>query len=210
MKHINRNLATLFTVISALLCFIPVKAADSAEKMIETVAKKLNSAQSLQIHFTLITNGQNVKGEMLVAGNKFYIETPQIAAWHNGQLQWILNKRENEVNLAEPDPAELHQINPLYVISDFKKNYKATFAKTNQNGKAQINVTPKSNYGDIRSASVTINKTSYLPESVSLLLNNGQSVNIAISSLKTGNKVNPVVFSFSKKKYPDAQIIDLR
>lgn len=209
MKLIYKTYLILSIVLSATICSLQLNAAVSAEKTIEAVSKKLNSAKSLQVHFTLLSNGQAVKGEMLVAGNKFYIETPQIAAWHNGQFQWVLNKNDREVNLSQPDPVEIQQINPLSVISNFKNNFSATVEKSTTT-QTVILLTPKQKSNEIHTASLTINKATSLPDTITVTLNNGQSISIHISSIKTGNKVNASVFQFDKKKYPNAQIIDLR
>lgn len=184
--------------------------ASDANTMLAAVSKKLNSAKSLQIHFVMSGQGHSTKGQMIVAGNKFYVETPEIAAWHNGSLQWIMNKADNEVNLSKPDASELQQLNPLLVISTLKNNYNAKETKSANTSFATLQLTPKIKTNDISSASLTIDKSTLLPTNVSLKLNNGQSVTINISSLKIGNSVNPSVFNFDKKKYPKAQIIDLR
>lgn len=206
---IYKTYLILVLLLTVAICSLRLNATVSAEKTIETISKKLNSAKSLQVHFTLSSNGQTMKGEMLVAGNKFYIETPQVAAWHNGQFQWVLNKNDREVNLSKPDPVELQQINPLSVISNFKNNFSATVEKSTST-QTVILLSPKQKSNEIRTASLTINKATSLPDAITITLNNGQSVSIHISSLKTGNKVNDSVFQFDKKKYPNAQIIDLR
>lgn len=205
----NRIIIYILLAISTIV-FPNICHAESADKLIDNVAKKLNSAKSLQVHFILSSNGKSVKGQMLIAGNKFYVETPQIAAWHNGKLQWVLNKSDNEVNLSEPDPVEIRQINPLSVISDFKSNFTPSFAKSTSPAKSVVTLSPKSSASEISSATLTVNKANSMPESVKLSMKNGQTITINITSIKTGNKINDNVFKFDKKKYPAAQLIDLR
>lgn len=204
--RINKlNILFIIFYLSAL-----VVNASNANTLLSEVSSRLNSAKSLQIHFAMSAQGHSTKGQMIVSGNKFYVETPEIAAWHNGNLQWVMNKSDNEVNLSKPDASELQQLNPLLIISSLKNNYNATEVKSAVSSSSVIKLTPKTKATDISSATLTINNSTKLPSSVSLKLTNGQNITINISSLKIGNSVNSNVFNFDKKKYPKAQIIDLR
>lgn len=186
-------------------------AADNAADILNKAAAKLRSAQSVNATFTLTSSAGAgiVKGEMLLAGNKFRISSPQYTSWFDGSTQWVLNMADKEVNVSTPTSQELQMVNPIMVLNRFSREYTVTLLKSPR-AQRVLRLTAKQKGSDIRQAVVTLNSTTMLPESITLTASNGTTVTIKLAGLKIGSKMADAYFRFSPSAYPNVDIIDLR
>lgn len=199
---------TIFTIITLLTAFA-ASAADNASQVLDKAAGKFRNAKSVTAVYSIASAQGSTTGTLTLAGNKFAMTGPQLNIWFDGKNQWNYLPADNEVNLSEPTQQELQQVNPLLIISNFSKNYTAKTISTTKTAQ-KISLTAKDNKAEVRSATVTINPTTYLPSEITLKMASGQSATIRISSVKFGNALPLSTFQFPKAKYPKAEVIDLR
>ena len=81
-----------------------------------------------------------------------------------------------------------------------------------QSGKKVFDITlvPKSRKSDISKIDLRIDKITNFPASITVTNKNGVSNTILISKLVTGVNQSASVFVFDQRKFPNAEIIDLR
>lgn len=198
-------------IIIALLMMLPlvVAAADNASQTLDKAAAKLRTAKSVTAAYTLSTSQGSSAGTLTLAGDKFAMNGNQVNIWYDGKTQWTYVSADNEVNVSEPTAQELQQINPFIIINTFRQNYTAKTVSKAKNAQ-KITLTAKNSKTDIRSATVTINPATLLPSEIVLKMASGQTATIRISSIKIGNALPVSTFRFPAKKYPKAEVIDLR
>ena len=192
-------------IFSALTC----GAADNASVMLKDAAAKLRSAKSVTAVCRISAGGSASNASLTMSSNRFVIKSPEMEVWFDGKNQWAYSPRTGEVNLTEPTREELGQVNPLSVIDYFSSDYTASMLPATK-GNKNIRLTAKSVKSDISTADISLNATTLAPVQVNLRLKSGETVSIAITSLKYGAALPANVFTYHRNLHPDAEIIDLR
>ena len=199
-----------------LLANAQVAQAQNGTAALDRVVEKFRRSGDLLAAFTLtVYNALNEpvdkqSGTIKLAGDKFYWTTPAMTVWYNGQLQWAYVKATEEVNLTEPTPAEIASINPYTLITTYKQNFnvKALKAKNSQQRVAEL--TPKKKGTQIDRVVLTVNASTWTPQSFQIYYSDRTHSTIALSRLVTGQNFPDATFVFNKKQYPKAEVIDLR
>lgn len=152
-------------------------------------------------------------GSIQLKGEKFLLEAEGMKTWFNGHTQWSYLESSNEVNLSEPTPEELQSINPYTLLSIYKQGYKLKLGKTEMyRGKPayEVILTASGKKQDLACIVLYIEKATWQPLCVSMTQRGGGNVVIRIQSYRTGQPYADGIFSFDKKEYPTAEVIDLR
>ena len=199
-----------------LLANAQVAQAQNGTAALDRVVEKFRRSGDLSAAFTLtVYNALNEpvdkqSGTIKLAGDKFYWTTPAMTVWYNGQLQWAYVKATEEVNLTEPTPVEIASINPYTLITTYKQNFnvKALKAKNSQQRVAEL--TPKKKGTQIDRVVLTVNASTWTPQSFQIYYSDRTHSTIALSQLVTGQNFPDATFVFNKKQYPKAEVIDLR
>lgn len=184
--------------------------AQTADAVLKKTAAAIKGADGLSASFTLTSGSQKIAGSMKSASGKFSLVTSTISTWYDGKTMWTYNSKTKETTVMTPTQAELAEANPLYVVNSYSGNFTADFAKTQPKGAKTIVLTPKSKKLGYKSVHVTVSDGTGLPSQVVVLPLSGQKITINVSQIKTGQKLQPSVFTYPKSKYPGAEIVDLR
>lgn len=193
----------------ATACPFMASCAESAADLIKRSADKMRSAQSVTATYTTSAGSHKGSGTIIISGDRFHISSPgEITVWYDGRTQWAYSPATGEVNIIEPTPEELAQINPFAIIGAFSRGYKASMLKAPA-GQKKILLTATSRKFDISKVTVTLG-TDMLPKHLSITTADGHTLNVAVTSIKLGGKISEATFRFDKKKFPKARITDLR
>lgn len=200
----------LFAVIALIagLC-LPLSAAQNATQILDKAAANARSAKSLKAAYTIIADGHKQSGTLTIAGDRFIISSPQISSWYDGKTQWTYSTQTGEVNITEPTPEELQQVNPFAIISSFRKLYKASLLKSAA-GEHRISLTALNPKTDIKSVVLTLNSSSLYPTDIELTMSNKRKVDIKVNSVSAGLAIPVADFRFDPKKHPGIPVVDLR
>lgn len=199
-----------FISLILLVTFSPkVASAQSAADVLTQCANKIKAAKSLVAAYTISADGQSQSGIMTISGDRFTISSPQMVTWFDGKTQWTYSSHTGEVNITDPTPEELQQINPFAIIRAFSSAYKSQLLKSTT-GSKKIRLTALSPKSDIKGVILTINDKTLFPSNIDLTLSNNQSVSIVITRVETGGTLPMSHFRFDAKKYPGVNVIDLR
>ncbi len=197
-------------ILAALLMVtLQAKAAESATSILQQAAAKVTKAKSLVADYTISADGHSQNGILTISGERFTLSSPQMVSWYDGKTQWTYSSHIGEVNITEPTPEELQQVNPFAIIRTFSKNYKATLEKSAA-GTKQLRLTAISAKSDIKTVVLTLDATTLYPTKIQLVMANRQQVNIKINKLTEGPTLPMSHFRFDPKKYPDVPVVDLR
>lgn len=184
-------------------------AAETASSVLDKAATKVRSAKSLKASYTISADGHQQNGTLTVSGDRFTISSPQISSWYDGKTQWTYSTQTGEVNITEPTPEELQQVNPFAIINSFRKLYKPTLLKSPASEK-KIRLTASDQKNDIKSVVLTLNASTLYPTDIELTLSNRQLVKIHVNSVTAGAALPLTDFRFDSKKHPGVPVVDLR
>lgn len=149
---------------------------------------------------------------MLLKGNKFHLNTGDVETWFDGKTQWSYLRQNEEVNVSTPTPEELQSINPYVLLDHYSQHYNSRYSgvRTHSGKQGQeVILTPRASQQDIRSICFVVNNR-YEPLYIRIDLKNGQQQEILIRTYRALQTASDKEFTFDSKKYPDAEIIDMR
>ncbi|WP_294481152.1 LolA-like putative outer membrane lipoprotein chaperone [uncultured Bacteroides sp.] len=211
----------IFSLLIALLS-LPVTAQQQqsqAKVVLDKTAEAFRKAGGVKADFTIkaVTSGLvegTENGSIQLKGEKFVLTTSDMITWFDGNTQWSYVVRNDEVNVSNPTPEELQQINPYTFLYMYQKGFAYRMgAKKNFRGKAvwEVVLTAKDKKQDLERVTLYVTKDKYEPLYICLEQRGQQTSNeITVTNYQTGLKYADNVFIFDKKQYPHAEVIDLR
>ena len=210
----------IFSVLIALLSLPVIAQQQSQAKVIlDKTAEAFRKAGGVKADFTvkavangLVEGAEN--GTIQLKGEKFVLKTSDIITWFDGKTQWSYVTKNDEVNVSNPTQEELQQINPYTFLYMYQKgfSYKLGTVKTFQ-GKAvwEVVLTANDKKQELESITLYVTKNAYEPVCIQLQQRGQKTRNeITVTAYQTGLDYADDVFTFDRKAYPTAEVIDLR
>ena len=195
-----------------LISFVGFKlgAQETPVNILNKAVNAISAANGIEANFKVFNSGYSGSGTIKTLGNKFKVTLPDVAVWYNGQDLYTYNSRTNEVTVTIPTDEELAESNPLAYVTRAKNGYNVIFSTVKKDGRYVLELTPKSKGVEIKRITLTLKKSSYLPEKIVVEPLSGNPISADITSFKTSVKLSPNEFNFPKSQYPKAELIDLR
>ena len=190
-----------------------------AKVILDKTAEAFRKAGGVKADFTvkavangLVEGAEN--GTIQLKGEKFVLKTSDIITWFDGKTQWSYVTKNDEVNVSNPTQEELQQINPYTFLYMYQKgfSYKLGATKTFR-GKSvwEVVLTARDKKQELERITLFVTKDTYEPLYILLQQRGQQTRNeITVTSYQTGQNYTDRVFTFDKKQYPNAEVIDLR
>ncbi len=186
-----------------------IYAADNmtARKVLDKTAAVVGKKSGAQAQFH-IANAKlgNASGTIAIKGNKFNARTADATVWFNGKTQWTYMKNTDEVNVTTPTQAQQTQMNPLTFINMYKSGYKLSM-KTVE-GKYEVRMVAENKSRSVQEMFIVVNPKTFVPTQVRMRQKDSWTT-INISNFKATPQ-SDAVFTFNKKDFPSAEIVDLR
>lgn len=209
----------LFVYICLFGLALPLSAQKlDAQDILDRTATAFRQAGGIEADFTVQTyakgtlQGSSV-GTIRLKGEKFLLDADGVKTWFDGRTQWSYLTNSDEVNVSEPTPEELQSINPYALLSIYKQGYHMKLGKTDVYGGKpayEVILTASDRKKDLQCVIIYVTKDTFQPLCISMTQKGGNSVAIRITSYKAGESYNDHLFTFDKKAYPTAEVIDLR
>lgn len=186
-----------------------IYAADNmtARKVLDKTAAVVGKKSGAQAQFH-IANAKlgNASGTIAIKGNKFNARTADATVWFNGKTQWTYMKNTDEVNVTTPTQAQQTQMNPLTFINMYKSGYKLSM-KTVE-GKYEVRMVAENKSRSVQEMYIVVNPKTFVPTQVRMRQKDSWTT-INISNFKATPQ-SDAIFTFNKKDFPSAEIVDLR
>ena len=218
-KPIRRVLLmVIFSLCASVVTFAQkdAKAKDILDKASATFSKAGDLSAVFTMNIKDVANGINEssEGSIEIQGAKYHITMPDNEIWFNGKTQWVLQKSWEEVNISEPSEQEVQALNPGTIFSIYQKgcNYKYLGEKTDIKMRKvhEIELIPQNKKGDIAKIILQVGTTDFMPSMIHIHFTNKVENIIYIAKYQTNLTLTDANFTFDKKEYPNAEIIDLR
>lgn len=160
-----------------------------------------------------LTFGGSQEGKLILQGDCFYLDCGGIKSWFDGTTQWSYVEENEEVTVSAPTPEELQSVNPYAILQSYRLQYNYRYQGIRTEGGKKNHIlllTPRTaNANDIASVWLHIS-TAYRPTSIRIQNSRGESRQFIIRSYQTVKGLDINSFRFDAKKYPHAEIIDMR
>lgn len=209
----------LFTLAILLFTTVSVASAQNARAILDNASAVYNKAGGVTVSFTLDSKDSKAKsiysydGKAYMKGDKFKIDIPDAITWFDGTTQWTYIKDTEEVNISNPTGVELQSISPSSLFSIYKKGHNLVYkGEKKVGGKTvqEIELIPQKKKADISKIIVQIDKSSNVFSKIILVDKTGVENTLLIKSYQTNSNIADNTFTFNKKDYPKAEIVDLR
>ena len=199
---------------------------DSKSKSIlDKVSSTTNSYKTIKVEFKFTSNtdaqsGQQrvESGKMLLKGNKYHLTLSNSDVIFDGKSIYTYLKEPNEINITKPEPSKIEQgdfffSNPKDIFKGYNKNFKSAFIKETNINKTtcfEIDLYPidlKTKYSRIK---MYIDKIKYQIIDVRLYLKDGSQHLLEFFNFVPNYDLDDKEFIFDTKKYPGAEVNDMR
>ena len=178
----------------------------TAKEVLDKAAAAVSNKSGITASFTLKGGQMNDKGTINIKEKKFQITTPDVVIWFDGKTQWSYVKKNDEVNVSNPNESQLQALNPYNFIYMYKKGYNSTLAKKGSNYEVHLTATDKKK--SVQEMYITIQPKTYIPSEIRIKHPRGWNT-IEVNNVKKAN-LSDGIFHFNSKDFPTAEVIDLR
>ena len=191
-----------------LLLLLPqLLLAEGATAILDKAAARFKAAGDVKIGFQVSTEAGSTTGYIDIAGNKFHCDMGGTRVWFDGTTLWNYVKANEEVNVTTPSEAETARLNPYSFITMYKKGYSCKNGKSTK-AYHEVIMTGSKNTA-YKSVVVRLDKKNYQPLYVKTTTAK-HTTEVTVNSYLTNQKFPATRFSFSKKEFPKAEVVDLR
>lgn len=182
---------------------------ESAATVLSGLRAKMASAPSVDAVFTINAGSGPVQGSVTLAGTRYHMTTPQLSVWYDGRTQWTMLASTSEVSISEPDKAELLASNPFAILNDVNGHFDIR-RLSDSNGRRRVELVPRDKNTGIAKYVIYVNPTTKWPAALVVHFDDGRKVDVTFDKITAGKKTADSVFRFDARRYPAAEVIDLR
>ncbi len=201
MKKIKQLLVLVLMMVSTGIY------AQSARQTLDKATAIINNKGGVTAHFTMSRTGMpgRTAGVVYIKGNKFTAQTEQMTVWFDGKTQWSYMKSTNEVNVSNPTTAQKAAMNPLSLVNLYKSGYNLAQSKSGTN--KIVHLTSANGRHSITEMYITVTDSNMVK--TIKMKQSGKWTTINVSNIRAA-RLSDATFTFNKRKYPTAEIVDLR
>ncbi len=188
-----------------------------ANEILNKARTKLKSSNAVKLEFNYVLENKKEKikdtkkGDVLMQGDKYVLNFMGMQIYCDGKTVWNYNASSKEVQISEAEVGKAAESNPLKVIDNYEKDFRAKFIRDkNEKGTtvAVIDLTPVKdrNFYKIR---MEIDMKSYNVLSSEIYDKSGSTFEYVITK-QTTPAVSDKDFRFDPKSVSGVEVIDLR
>jgi outer membrane lipoprotein-sorting protein len=192
----------------------------AAGEILERVAQKTRSMQSLQTDFELIINDRKEgtshtsTGKLVLKKNRYRLTSEGSVIYFDGQTMWTFVPDNNEVTIAEPEDDDDNLLsNPMRFFDQYKTDYKYKYIReTLHNGVMchEIDLFPKNLNQPYSRIKAFVNTKTDLPESITSVGKNGIDYKVNLHNAIYNVTIADTEFVFDPSKHRKVEVIDMR
>jgi outer membrane lipoprotein-sorting protein len=211
-----------FGIIALLCCFATLLFAEVNEEAVALLDKTSNlynqstgTEMSLKISIDDAQTGQqtSVNGNLKTRDKRFVLSTSFATMNFDGTNLYIYQPDVNEITISSPAESEISDMDPTQIMSMYSEGYQIPKPEySTENGKkiAIVSLYPEDKAEDFHRLSLKIDLSNYCPLQIITYGKNGMTNTIDILKIDTNKNFSEKELIFDLKKYPKAQIIDIR
>ena len=190
-----------------------------AKKILDGVSAKFKTFKNVTANFNLkIENAAgkvqgSKSGTVYMKGMKYHVTITGQEIYSDGNNTWTYDKSSNEVQITKFDPSA-NTITPQKLFTNFydKDFLYKTNPDVNVGGKSleEVELTPIDKSKTFFKVLIDVDKATQTIKQTKVFEKNGNRYTYAVSSMVTTGNLTDDLFVFDPKKFPKAEVIDLR
>ena len=188
----------------------------SGDAVLQRVQDTYNALESLRGTFTqtvmpsFTTDSTQIRGELLLQGNRYRMETRRETLVTNGTTTWIYAPADSQVivNHASDDPST---VSPQTLFMDYADDYTVTDVRTTVHRGAShrvLTLDPTENGARFQSIRLWVRERDALITRLRVVDTNDATIQIAFDDLEVNPPVQASDFTFTPP--PGVDVVDLR
>jgi len=186
---------------------------EKAESLIKEVSANIKSYKNITATFDYNYQGTEYSGEILVEGDKYFVELNKTILLSDGVKTYAINNEDKEVMISKTtDKANSGAITPSRFFTFFNTGYTYYLeqVKTIAGRDVQyVKLVPKDSKSSTRQVLVGIYTKTKTIYSIEEMFKDGNKSTLKIKSFKTNLTLSKNQFTFTESKYPNYYIIKL-
>lgn len=218
ISYILMTLAALCASHGALAQENAEKSASDARAILNEMSATAKRYSTIAISFNATleskrTNAKNThKGTLKVKGEKYVLDINDIATYNNGTVVSVWQKKNNEVDLSDPDPEAEGDLSPKRLFNAYNEGYKLRLLDEKRVDGVlcnEIDLYPTSPSTIIR-IRLSIDKKTKQIRKFWQQNKNGDMLTVTISKFQPNQPMADSEFTFDASKHPGIEVVDLR
>ena len=207
----------LRTVVSALLLLgLSVPAAAQEAPSLNALQARYDQLNGLRGSFTQVTasefadDSSRIEGRVLLAGNKYRVETPGQTVITNGTTTWIYSPADSQVVINDAE-ANTSTITPQTFLTASAKRYDVASTRTaRQEGVPHdvLSLTAASDSARFREATLWVRQSDRIVTRLRATDRNGATLDLRLHGIVVNPTFEGTPFTFSPPE--DIEVVDLR
>ncbi len=209
-------------VILAMLALIPLRAQithasqgqldENATAVLKKAATRFEQNVAFSVTATML-DGQKKQlakhsAQVLYNKGKYHLTMGDQEIISDGVTVWQWNKAAHEVTVNKMIDDEVDLLNPGKLLANYQKNFKAKYIRTDEDGTAVIDLSPRSSRSYHKIRLFVAEKDGLLRRIEVHKYDSGREI-YDISSFKRVNTASSS-FTFDTSKHPEVEVIDMR
>ncbi|HOW40814.1 MAG TPA: outer membrane lipoprotein carrier protein LolA [Bacteroidales bacterium] len=211
-----KQITSLLLIILLRTYIVSGQTDPAAVKVLDKFSGNAQAAPSVSIKFRLITDdlaenkSDSVKGSVIISKDKYYLDLPDNKIWFDGTVSNSYLTNEQELTITKPNKKDnSFQSKPSGIFTMYKKGYKARLVEEKSDSWI-IDLYPEDIKSELVRVRLVLGKAKTDLKRLEYKRNDGIVVSVIVSDYNLQFKPGPDTFVFSREKYPDADIIDMR
>jgi len=188
-----------------------------AVEVLDSISKKYKSYTTIKIDYTykMEKEGQiveKIKGMMMLKGKKYYLLFDKQEYYCNGTTIWSYQKEENEISIFEYEENSDLFLNPVKLLSDWKKKFRAKFIREEVEKERKIvliDITPvkQDSFYKIR---IFVDKAKIDIIRFAVYEKDNTTYTYSFDKFTVNSEIDDKKFELNTSAYPNAEVNDMR
>ncbi len=205
-----------FFIAVCLFTMVPLIVLGQDAPSLEDLQARYDELGSLQASFTQVIESDfsggstRIEGTVLLAGNKYRVETPNETVVTNGETTWIYSPRDSQVVVNDADDAE-STVTPETFLSNSTEQYELQSTESTTRGGLPhdvLTLTSTDSSSRFREVQLWVRRSDQLVTRLRATDRNGSTLDLRLQQLVPNPPLENDPFTFSP---PDGvEIVDLR
>ena len=219
-----KKIALFVLLVVSMYIYIPAQTDNKSKQILDQSSAKNNDYKTIKADFKFATtNLQNDKsahesGKIWMKGDKYHLTMSNSDITYDGKAIYTFLKESNEVNITKSTPSKKDKgdfffSNPRDVFKIYSKDFKSKLIQEMSVGMIlcyEIDLYPidlKTKYTRIK---LHIDKSNLQIIDLKIFQKDGTQYLMEFSNFAANTDINDTEFTFDAKKYPKAEVNDMR
>jgi outer membrane lipoprotein-sorting protein len=219
-----KKLSIILLLLAGLFISASAQNDPEAKTLFDKAWNTINGYKGIEAEYVFeVSKGENAPhekytGKVKLKGDKFYFDAGDTHIYSDGKTRWVYMPEVEEVNISNQigaeglEPEDRLMNAPLSLFSMYKSGFKYSHnGKQLENGKNYLvaDISPENKEKIYFKVRYWFNED-YTPAKIKIFQKDGSRITFSINGFKENKGLKDKEFKFDPKKFPNAELIDLR